>query len=184
MKRLGIRFFKVVCAGLVRAGGRESSKQEQREECASGDTLVVSDEVNPHGLSDEDLTQPGDISAALLATSALRLDDGAPDPVLEIPTDQIEDATGRLALPRDDQGAYEPRAGRGSALPSMRASSTRPSCSPGTARRYRPDHRVPAKRAGPEGGRAARVGIPPALQAAERSRRGLVRRESDRTSNR
>ncbi len=53
--------------------------------------LIVSDEVNPHGLPPEDLTQPGEISAALLATSALHIDAGV-DAILELPTDQIEDA--------------------------------------------------------------------------------------------
>ena len=28
--------------------------------------LIVSDEVNPHGLSDAELTQPGDLLAAIL----------------------------------------------------------------------------------------------------------------------
>jgi len=69
--------------------------------------LIVSDEVNPHGLSPAELTQPGDISAALLAVAGLRFDVTAADPLLEIPTDQIETATALLALPRSDPGAYD-----------------------------------------------------------------------------
>lgn len=68
--------------------------------------LIVSDEVNPHGLSDEDLTQPGDISAALLSAAALNLDNGT-NPVLEISTDSIEEATALLELPASDAGAYD-----------------------------------------------------------------------------
>jgi hypothetical protein len=67
--------------------------------------LIVSDEVNPHGLPDEDLTQPGELSAALLAVPGLLLD-GA-DAVLEVPTDQIEQATALLELSPDDPGAYD-----------------------------------------------------------------------------
>lgn len=43
--------------------------------------LIVSDEVNPHGLPPADLTQPGEISTAILALSGLQL--AGPDPVLE-----------------------------------------------------------------------------------------------------
>lgn len=67
--------------------------------------LIVSDEVNPHGLPDEDLTQPGELSAALLSVPGLQLD-GA-QAVLEIPTDQIEQATAVLELSPDDPEAYD-----------------------------------------------------------------------------
>ena len=67
--------------------------------------LIVSDEVNPHGLPEEELTQPGDLSAALLAVPGLALD-GA-QAVLEISTDQIEQATALLELPSADPGAYD-----------------------------------------------------------------------------
>lgn len=69
--------------------------------------LIVSDEVNPHGLSDAKLTQPGDISAALLAPgSGLQLDD-APDAVVEVATDDISTATALLSVPIDDASAYD-----------------------------------------------------------------------------
>jgi len=68
--------------------------------------LIVSDEANPHGLPPEELTQPGEISATLLETAALNLDPG-PDAVFELPTDQIEDATVLLKLPRADPAAYD-----------------------------------------------------------------------------
>lgn len=68
--------------------------------------LIVSDEVNPHGLPPEDLTQPGEISAALLGVSGLRLDTG-PDALREIATDNLEQATSLLELPRGDPLAYD-----------------------------------------------------------------------------
>ncbi len=69
--------------------------------------LIVSDEVNPHGLAPEELTQPGELSAALaLASSGLRFDAG-PDPLLEIATDQIEQATAALLRPHHDPLAYD-----------------------------------------------------------------------------
>lgn len=65
--------------------------------------LVVSDEVNPHGLPDEQLTQPGELAAALSSPRAgLGL-----EAVLEVPTDQIELATAALELPRNHPGAYD-----------------------------------------------------------------------------
>lgn len=64
--------------------------------------LIVSDEVNPHGLSDADLTQPGDISSALQSTSALNT-----DTILEIPTDQIELATAELMRLDSDPLVYD-----------------------------------------------------------------------------
>ncbi len=69
--------------------------------------LIVSDEVNPHGLSDAELSQPGDISAALLAPgSGLNLDT-AGDAVLEVATDDISLATAALSLPISDPSAYD-----------------------------------------------------------------------------
>ncbi len=68
--------------------------------------LIVSDEVNPHGLPPEDLTQPGEISAALAGVSVLELDNG-PDALLEIPTDSLETATALLELPAGDPLAYD-----------------------------------------------------------------------------
>ena len=68
--------------------------------------LIVSDEVNPHGLPPPQLTQPGEIRAALLAAPALNLADD-PDAVREIPTDQIENATAALSVPPGQPGAYD-----------------------------------------------------------------------------
>lgn len=68
--------------------------------------LILSDEVNPHGLPDEDLTQPGDLSVALMMTPALVLDAGV-DALLEIPTNEIELATSALSRPRSDPLAYD-----------------------------------------------------------------------------
>ncbi|MGH9867954.1 MAG: hypothetical protein ACREAA_07315 [Candidatus Polarisedimenticolia bacterium] len=69
--------------------------------------LIVSDEVNPHGLPADQLTQPGDLSAALLGTgSGLNLDP-SPDGVLEIDTNDIEQATARLSVPPTDPLRYD-----------------------------------------------------------------------------
>lgn len=68
--------------------------------------LIVSDEVNPHGLTPAQLTQPGDISAALAATPALNLA-GDAEALLEIPTDQIEQATLRLQRVPTAADAYD-----------------------------------------------------------------------------
>ncbi|MCB1582194.1 MAG: hypothetical protein R3E90_12630 [Marinicella sp.] len=57
------------------------------------DILIVSDEVNPHGLSDEQLMQPGDLTNAL--GSALTLNTHI---LIEVDTDQIELATQALNL--------------------------------------------------------------------------------------
>jgi ferritin-like metal-binding protein YciE len=69
--------------------------------------LIDSDEVNPHDLSSAELTQPGDISAALESGDTGLAVDPAPDGVLEIPTNSIEQATTLLALPRTDPAAYD-----------------------------------------------------------------------------
>lgn len=64
--------------------------------------LILSDEVNPHNLTDQELTQPGDISSALNATTALN------SPlVLEIPTNQIEQVTTELLREENDPLAYD-----------------------------------------------------------------------------
>lgn len=71
--------------------------------------LIVSDEVNPHGLPPEQLTQPGDISAALAATASsgvLHIDSAA-ESLLEIPTNQIEQATARLLVSPTDPTGYD-----------------------------------------------------------------------------
>jgi hypothetical protein len=63
--------------------------------------------VNPHGLPANQLTQPGDISAALRNPgSGLNLDP-APDGVLEIATNDIEQATARLSVPLSDPLRYD-----------------------------------------------------------------------------
>ena len=59
--------------------------------------LIVSDEANPHSLSDAELTQPGDISSALLAPgSGLNLDP-AVDGVVEVATNDLNMATALLS---------------------------------------------------------------------------------------
>lgn len=69
--------------------------------------LIVSDEVNPHGLPANQLTQPGDLSAALRsAGTGLNLDP-SPDGVLEIATNDIEQATARLSVPLTDPLRYD-----------------------------------------------------------------------------
>ena len=57
--------------------------------------LVVSDEVNPHGLSDDELTQPGDISAALNASdSGINLREGG---AVEVSSQCDDDALAAFA---------------------------------------------------------------------------------------
>ena len=68
--------------------------------------LIVSDEVNPHGLPPEQLTQPGELRAALLGVPGLRLD-VEPEAVWEVATDQIEDATSRLSRDPAASDAYD-----------------------------------------------------------------------------
>jgi hypothetical protein len=68
--------------------------------------LIVSDEVNPHGLPPEELTQPGDLSAALAAAPALHIDSTA-ESLYEIPTNQIEEATSRLLVSPDNAVGYD-----------------------------------------------------------------------------
>lgn len=65
--------------------------------------LIVSDEVNPHNLSNAELTQPNEISTALTAVgSGLNI-----DLVTEIATNDIDQATALLNLPTTDPGRYD-----------------------------------------------------------------------------
>ncbi len=66
------------------------------------DILIVSDEVNPHGLPDADLMQPGDLSQTLNNTAALNTSS-----VVEIDTNSIEQATALLNLPSTDTSRPE-----------------------------------------------------------------------------
>ena len=68
--------------------------------------LIVSDEVNPHGLNDNELTQPGDIRQALLDSTALNIDPSA-DGIVEIATNQIEMASSELNRPMNDPLFYD-----------------------------------------------------------------------------
>ncbi len=69
--------------------------------------LIVSDEVNPHGLSDADLTQPGDLLTALTDPASGLNVDLANGGVIEIATDDLEDATALLELPPASPDAYD-----------------------------------------------------------------------------
>lgn len=74
--------------------------------------LVVSDTVNPHGLSSADLTEglapgPGDIGNTLLRPGTGITLDAAAGSVREIPTNDIEQATALLSLPACDPSAYD-----------------------------------------------------------------------------
>jgi len=69
--------------------------------------LIVSDEVNPHGLSDAELTQPGDLLAAIANPASGIVIDPAPDGVIEIATDDLALATAALSVPIDDPTAYD-----------------------------------------------------------------------------
>ena len=69
--------------------------------------LIVSDRVNPHGLADDQLTEPGELGAALTAPQTGLHLSPAPDAVLEIPTDSIELATVELLRPPADPLAYD-----------------------------------------------------------------------------
>jgi hypothetical protein len=69
--------------------------------------LIVSDEVNPHGLLPPELTQPGDLSAAFAGAGfGLNLDPGV-DAILEVPTDDLHLATAALSVPPGDPLAYD-----------------------------------------------------------------------------
>jgi FlgD Ig-like domain len=69
--------------------------------------LIVSDEVNPHGLSNAQLTQPGDLSATLVRPGTGLSLDASPDAVREIPTDSLPLATAALSVPITDAAAYD-----------------------------------------------------------------------------
>lgn len=87
--------------------------------------LIVSDEVNPHGLPDSALTQPGELSVALSAMDSGLEIDPAPMSLREIPTDSLGEATAALSVPFGDPAAYDvlvyfahriPNGGGGAAL--------------------------------------------------------------------
>jgi hypothetical protein len=66
------------------------------------DILIVSDEVNPHMLNDEDLMQPGDLSFVLGSTLALNS-----HIITEVATNEIELATTALSLPIEHEARPE-----------------------------------------------------------------------------
>lgn len=68
--------------------------------------LIVSDEVNPHGLPPDQLTQPGEIGPALANSGVLNVS-AMPESVLELPTNAIAEATIRLQRNRQDPTAYD-----------------------------------------------------------------------------
>jgi hypothetical protein len=74
--------------------------------------LIVSDTVNPHGLSSADLTEglnpgPGDIGNTLRRVGTGLTLDAAADAVREIPTNDIEQATAALQVPACDPASYD-----------------------------------------------------------------------------
>lgn len=69
--------------------------------------LIVSDYVNPHGLPPADLTEPGDISFALMQPDNGLNISLTPDSVLEIPTNSIEIATAALSVELCEPAAYD-----------------------------------------------------------------------------
>src|SRR5262245_59313536 len=74
--------------------------------------LIVSDSVNPHGLSSAELTEgldpgPGDIGNTLRRAGTGILLDAAADAVREIPTNEIEQATAALSVPACDAASYD-----------------------------------------------------------------------------
>jgi hypothetical protein len=69
--------------------------------------LIVSDEVNPHGLSPAQLTQPGDLSAAFAAPGSGLVIGASPNAVLEVATDDLPAATAALSVPIADPFAYD-----------------------------------------------------------------------------
>lgn len=69
--------------------------------------LIVSDEVNPHGLPPDELTQPGEIAQALGTIAGLELDAAESDPILELSTDSLDVATPLIAPGPDDPAGYD-----------------------------------------------------------------------------
>jgi FlgD Ig-like domain len=69
--------------------------------------LIVSDQVNPHGLSNAQLTQPGDLSATLVRPGTGLTLDASSGAVREIPTDSLTLATAALSVPITDPSAYD-----------------------------------------------------------------------------
>jgi len=56
------------------------------------DVLIVSDGVNPHGLSSEELTEPGDLAAAFASPPTTNLADFAIGTVLEVASGCVDEA--------------------------------------------------------------------------------------------
>ena len=69
--------------------------------------LIVSDQVNPHGLTNAQLTQPGDLSATLIRLGTGLTLDASAGAVREIPTDSLTLATAALSVPITDPAAYD-----------------------------------------------------------------------------
>lgn len=69
--------------------------------------LIVSDEVNPHGLSPAELTQPGELSVVLSQPGAGLDLDSSPDGLVELPTNDLATATALLRRPACDPSAYD-----------------------------------------------------------------------------
>lgn len=69
--------------------------------------LIVSDEVNPHVLPAGDLTQPGELSSALAHENSGVHIDPAGDGMVEIATNDIEQATALLSVPFESAAAYD-----------------------------------------------------------------------------
>jgi hypothetical protein len=69
--------------------------------------MIVSDHVNPHGLSSAELTEPGDLAAAFNNPASGLLLDAAPAAVLEIDTNDLHLATAALNVPSADPAAYD-----------------------------------------------------------------------------
>lgn len=69
--------------------------------------LIVSDTVNPHGLSSADLTEAGDIGATLRRPGTGITLAAAVDAVTEIPTNDIEQATALLSVPACDPSSFD-----------------------------------------------------------------------------
>lgn len=69
--------------------------------------LIVSDTVNPHGLSSPELTEALDLGTALRLEGTGITKDGAADAVTEIATNDIEQATAALSVPACDESSFD-----------------------------------------------------------------------------
>src|SRR5262245_36854126 len=69
--------------------------------------LIVSDTVNPHGLTSAQLTEAGDIGNTLRRVGTGINLDAAADAVREVPTNDIEQATAALTVPACDPASYD-----------------------------------------------------------------------------